>query len=70
MPQKKLLVVDSKVSLVAYEQAVNAEDDAARTLVPRHDTVIEENDHVIIFVPSKRMVREVEKLFQVRATFF
>ena len=31
MPQKKLLVVDSKVSLVAYEQAVNAEDDAART---------------------------------------
>ncbi|WBU60885.1 DNA recombination protein RmuC [Paracoccus albus] len=31
MPQKKLLVVDSKVSLIAYEQAVNAEDDAART---------------------------------------
>ncbi|MBS0413475.1 MAG: Trk system potassium transporter TrkA [Proteobacteria bacterium] len=49
---------------------VRGEDDAARTLVPRHDTVIEENDHVIIFVPSKRMVREVEKLFQVRATFF
>ncbi|MFV0292591.1 MAG: DNA recombination protein RmuC [Paracoccus sp. (in: a-proteobacteria)] len=31
MPQKKLLVVDSKVSLNAYEQAVNAEDDADRT---------------------------------------
>lgn len=31
MPQKKLLVVDSKVSLIAYEQAVNAEDDATRT---------------------------------------
>lgn len=31
MPQKKLLVVDSKVSLVAYEQAVNAEDDAMRS---------------------------------------
>ncbi len=31
MPQKKLLVVDSKVSLVAYEQEEKAEDDAART---------------------------------------
>lgn len=28
MPQKKVLVVDSKVSLVAYEEAVNAEDPA------------------------------------------
>ncbi|SDD73273.1 DNA recombination protein RmuC [Paracoccus isoporae] len=37
MPQKKLLVVDSKVSLVAYEQAVNAEDEAGRALaLKRH----------------------------------
>ena len=41
----------------------------ARTVVPAHDTVIETDDHVIIFLPHKRMVREVEKLFQVRATF-
>jgi hypothetical protein len=27
------------------------------------------HDHVIIFVPRKRMVREVEKLFQVSAPF-
>ncbi|MFD1796067.1 DNA recombination protein RmuC [Paracoccus aurantiacus] len=31
MPQKKLLVIDSKVSLLAYEQAVNAEDDVTRS---------------------------------------
>ncbi|WBU54413.1 DNA recombination protein RmuC [Paracoccus sp. SCSIO 75233] len=31
MPQKKLLVVDSKVSLNAYEEAVNAEGDLTRT---------------------------------------
>lgn len=31
MPQKKLLVVDSKVSLIAYEQAANAEDDTTRS---------------------------------------
>ncbi|WP_347268859.1 DNA recombination protein RmuC [Paracoccus sp. (in: a-proteobacteria)] len=30
MPQKKLLVIDSKVSLNAYEEAVNAEDPPAR----------------------------------------
>lgn len=41
-----------------------------RVIIPHHDTVIESGDHVIVFVPRKRMVREVEKLFQVGATFF
>ncbi len=40
-----------------------------RVVIPHHDTVIERNDHVIVFVPRKRQVREVEKLFQVGATF-
>lgn len=48
---------------------VRGEGEGARTVVPTHDTVIETGDHVIIFLPHKRMVREVEKLFQVRATF-
>jgi trk system potassium uptake protein len=39
-------------------------------IIAHHDTVVQPNDHVIIFVPRKRMVREVEKLFQVSATFF
>ena len=38
-------------------------------IMAHHDTVIQPNDHVIIFVPSKQMVRQVEKLFQVSATF-
>ena len=38
-------------------------------IIAHHDTVVQPNDHVIIFVPRKRMVREVEKLFQVSATF-
>jgi trk system potassium uptake protein TrkA len=42
----------------------------AEVLMTHHDTVIQTNDHVIVFVPRKRMVREVEKLFQVSATFF
>ena len=48
---------------------MRGEGEGARTVVPTHDTVIETDDHVIIFLPHKRLVREVEKLFQVRATF-
>jgi trk system potassium uptake protein TrkA len=47
-----------------------AGDDAKpQVIIAHHDTVVMPNDHVIIFVPRKRMVREVEKLFQVSATF-
>lgn len=42
----------------------------ARIIIAHHDTVVEANDHVIVFLPRKRMVREVEKLLQVSATFF
>ena len=40
-----------------------------QVIIAHHDTVVQPNDHVIIFVPHKRMVREVEKLFQVSATY-
>jgi trk system potassium uptake protein TrkA len=43
--------------------------DGREVIIPHHDTRIEADDHVIVFVPRKRMVREVEKLFQVGATF-
>jgi trk system potassium uptake protein len=45
------------------------EDAKPEVIIAHHDTVVMPNDHVIIFVPRKRMVREVEKLFQVSATF-
>ena len=40
-----------------------------QVIIAHHDTVVQPNDHVIIFVPHKRMVREIEKLFQVSATY-
>jgi trk system potassium uptake protein TrkA len=40
-----------------------------QVIIPHHDTVIRRDDHVVVFVPRKRQVREVEKLFQVGATF-
>lgn len=42
----------------------------SQVLMPHHDTLIEADDHIIIFIPDKRQVREVERLFQVSATFF
>ena len=30
-----------------------------------HDTVIEEGDHVILFVADRRQIDEVERLFEV-----
>ena len=38
-------------------------------LIAHHDTVIEPEDHVIVFVINKRMVPRVEKLFQVDVGF-
>jgi trk system potassium uptake protein len=53
------------------EDGSEAGDDAKpKVIIAHHDTVVQPNDHVIVFVPRKRMVRDVEKLFQVSATFF
>ena len=40
-----------------------------QVLIAHHDTVIESEDHVILFVNDKRRITEVEKLFQVGVTF-
>jgi trk system potassium uptake protein TrkA len=48
-------------------QATQASD--VQVLIAHHDTVIEPEDHVIVFVVNKRMVSKVEKLFQVSAGF-
>ena len=44
--------------------------DSAQVLMAHHDTVIESDDHLIVFVTDKRMISRVEKLFQVTAGFF
>ena len=38
-------------------------------VIAHHDTVIENDDHVILFLTDKKNVAEVEKLFQVGVTF-
>ncbi len=41
-----------------------------QVIIAHHDTIIEPDDHVIVFVINKRMVAKVEKLFQVDLGFF
>ncbi len=39
-------------------------------IITHHDTVIEAEDHVILFLINKRYIREVERLFSVGFNFF
>ncbi|PWW46731.1 Trk system potassium transporter TrkA [Melaminivora alkalimesophila] len=41
-----------------------------QVIIPRSNTVLESGDHVVFFLPHKRLVPEVERLFRVSATFF
>jgi trk system potassium uptake protein TrkA len=42
----------------------------SQVLIAHHDTVIQSDDHVIVFVTNKRHITKVEKLFQVSVGFF
>ena len=39
-------------------------------IMAHHDRLIEPDDHVIIFVINKQIIRKVEKLFQIGIGFF
>jgi len=39
-------------------------------IIPHHDTMIEAEDHIILFVSEKKYIRDVERLFQVSPGFF
>ena len=41
----------------------------AQVIIAHHDTVIEPDDHVIVFVVNKQIVPKIEKLFQVSVGF-
>ncbi|MFT3953570.1 MAG: Trk system potassium transporter TrkA [Piscinibacter sp.] len=63
------LPLPSGAQIGAIVRGAEAEGAEREVIIPHHDTVIASGDHVIVFVPRKRMVREIEKLFQVGATF-
>lgn len=49
---------------------VRAEGDRRQVIIAHGDTVIEPEDHVVVFVVTKDLVRKVEKFFQVGVAFF
>jgi trk system potassium uptake protein TrkA len=49
---------------------VRGQGEAARVLIAHHDTVIDAEDHLILFVANKRLIPRIEKLFQVGVGFF
>jgi len=51
------------------EKALYHSDKDIRVIIAHHDTIIEQEDHVILFVINRKMIREVEKLFQVNVGF-
>lgn len=60
LPEPELLRVSENHTIVRK----------SRVLMAHHDTVIESDDHVIVFVVKKSLVHKVEKLFQVGIGFF
>ena len=51
------------------EEGNEPHDDNAQVIIAHHDTVIEAEDHVIVFVINKKLIRQVEKIFQVGVGF-
>jgi trk system potassium uptake protein TrkA len=49
---------------------VRESEEGTYVIMGHHDVVIENNDHVIIFLVENRHISEVEKLFQVGFNFF
>jgi trk system potassium uptake protein TrkA len=63
------IALPSGAQIGAIVRTIHDAEHYQKVLIPHHDTVIESGDHVVVFVPRKRMIREIEKLFQVSATF-
>jgi trk system potassium uptake protein TrkA len=55
---------------VVTREGFLVEDYVNQVLIPHHDTVIEDGDHVIIFCTNKAQIPEVERLFMVNAGYF
>jgi trk system potassium uptake protein TrkA len=54
---------------VVVKEGFLVDDWVYHVIIPHHDTVIEPDDHVIVFCMRKKQVAEIEKLFQVGVQF-
>jgi len=63
------IVRDTGDLAVVQKDGFLIDEKRATVIIPHHDTVIEEKDHVVVFCTRKREVPQVEKLFQVGFQF-
>ena len=63
------IVRTNKLAETVIREGMVVYDHVERVIIPHHDTVIESDDHVIVFCVRKREVAQVEKLFQVGFQF-
>ena len=54
---------------VVAKEGFLVDENVKRVIIPHHDTVIEDGDHVIVFCTRKQQVAQVVKLFQVGVHF-
>jgi len=55
---------------VTIGAVVRGRGERAQVLMAHHETVIEPEDHLIVFVENKRLIQRVERLFTVGVGFF
>jgi trk system potassium uptake protein TrkA len=63
------IVRRSRETEVVMKEGFLVDEYVEHVIIPHHDTVIEPEDHVIVFCMRKKQVAEVERLFQVSAGF-
>ena len=70
--KKSSLVVDRRIDEINLPPGttIGAIVRGEEVIITHHDTVIEAEDHVILFLIDKRYITEVERLFQVGFSFF
>ncbi len=57
-------------NLTLEQEKISRESNSnIQVIIAHHNTVIEQEDHVILFVINRKTIREVEKLFQVNVGF-
>jgi trk system potassium uptake protein TrkA len=53
------------IGAIVREEPIDEKRMRSMVVMPHHDTVVQTEDHIILFCTSKKLVRQVEKLFQV-----
>jgi trk system potassium uptake protein TrkA len=61
--------ISGNYSMADKDKDLRNSGNNVRVIIAHHDTIVEQEDHVILFVINRKMIREVEKLFQVNVGF-